>query len=69
MMQYEDQCCGCSADGFPCQGLSCPSHHVLVYYCDQCGDEIGTFDDLYEVDGEEICEECLKNRFRMEDKR
>jgi hypothetical protein len=34
---------------------------VEVYYCDKCGDEL---DEIYEVDGDDLCEECLKERFR-----
>jgi formylmethanofuran dehydrogenase subunit E len=31
-----------------------------VHYCDKCGEELG---DIYEVDDEELCEECLKDTF------
>jgi formylmethanofuran dehydrogenase subunit E len=40
--------------------LSCPKRHVEVHYCDLCGEEL---DDVYEVDGEELCESCLKEKF------
>jgi formylmethanofuran dehydrogenase subunit E len=36
-----------------------------VHYCDRCGGEIPD-DEIYEVDGEELCEDCLKEKFRKE---
>ncbi len=61
MVRYEDRCCDCAVPGYPCQGSSCPNRNVPVYYCDKCGDEL---DDIYDADGEELCEDCLKDRFR-----
>jgi len=46
--------------GYPCRGSSCPNRDVPVYYCDKCGEEL---EEVYEVDGEELCEECLKEKF------
>ena len=63
MVRYEDHCCDCAVPGYPCRGSSCPYRNVPVYYCDDCGDEI---EDVYDVDGEELCEECLKDMFRKE---
>ena len=57
MKKIENQCCKCAVPGYPCMGSSCPRRNVVVYVCDKCGYEM---DDVYEVDGEEICEECLK---------
>jgi formylmethanofuran dehydrogenase subunit E len=37
-----------------------------VHYCDKCHEEI-IDDEIYEVDGEELCEECLKDMFRRDD--
>ena len=62
MVQYEDRCCGCAVPGYPCLGSSCPNRNVPIYHCDKCGDEIDG--DIYDVDGEELCEECLKDMFR-----
>ena len=42
-------------------GTSCPLRKVEVHYCDKCDEEI---DEIYDVDGEELCEECLKERFK-----
>lgn len=62
MIEKEDQCVGC-ADGLGCLGSSCPNRNVEVIYCDCCGEKIDR-DDWYKVDGEDLCEECLKDMFR-----
>lgn len=61
MVRYENRCCGCAVPGYPCLGSSCPNRNVPVYYCDKCGDEL---EEIYDVDGEELCEDCLKEMFR-----
>ena len=65
MVRHEDMCVECSTSGLRCLGSSCPNRNVPVYYCDDCGDEIEG--DVYEVDGEELCEDCLKNMFRRKE--
>jgi DNA-directed RNA polymerase subunit RPC12/RpoP len=45
-------------------GSACPNRNVEVYYCDECGEEIEG--EVYEVDGEDLCEHCLHARFRKE---
>ena len=62
MVEYENRCCDCAVPGYPCIGSSCPNRNVPIYYCDKCGCEIDG--DVYEVDGEELCEDCLKDMFR-----
>ena len=62
MLVYEDRCCDCATEGYPCLGARCPRRNVPVYYCDECDTEIEG--DVYEVGSEELCEECLKDRFR-----
>lgn len=57
MKRIENHCVCC---GLPCLGSSCPNRNVPVHYCDKCKEEL---DDIYEVDGEELCEECLKEMF------
>ena len=64
MVRYENHCCDCATDGYPCLGRACSRRNVEVYYCDHCGEEL---DEIYDVDGEELCEECLKEMFRRED--
>lgn len=63
MIRIENHCCDCAVPGYPCRGSSCPNRHVGVHYCDKCGEEI---DEIYEVDGKELCEECLKEKFRKD---
>lgn len=60
MLRIEDQCIGCASPGNPCLGARCPRRNTKVYYCNKCGEEL---DDIYEVDGEDLCEECLKAMF------
>lgn len=60
MVVYEDRCVDCD---LPCMGLGCPNRNVEVHYCDQCQEELG---DIYEVDGDELCEDCLKERFKKD---
>ena len=61
MVRYENHCCDCAVPGYPCSGSSCPNRNVPVYYCDSCGEEL---EEIYDVDGEELCEDCLKDMFR-----
>ena len=49
--------------GYPCRGEHCSRRRVKVHYCDRCGEDL---DAIYAVDGEEICEECLKEMFLKE---
>lgn len=63
MVKRENHCCQCASPGYPCRGSACPLIDVPVRYCDKCGEELPP-DGIYEVDGEELCEECLKDRFR-----
>lgn len=56
MVKYENYCCSCD----PCRGSICPNRKVPVHYCDKCGEEL---DKIYDVDGEELCESCLKEMF------
>ena len=64
MIKVENHCIGCAVDSYPCMGDACPRREVEVHYCDQCDEQI---EEVFEVDGEELCEECLKNMFRKED--
>ena len=64
MVKIENQCVGCPPN-MGCMGDACPNRNVKVIYCDHCGDEIDS-EDVYEVDGEDLCESCLKDMFRKE---
>lgn len=64
MKHYEDHCCDCATPGYPCQGASCPRRNVAVYYCDKCDPKCKyPLEEVYEVDGKDLCEECLKDMF------
>lgn len=58
MKKIENHCVGCPT----C--INCGLKRVEVYYCDKCKDEIS--EDVYEADGQELCEDCLKKKFKKE---
>ena len=60
MIKYENECCGCATESYPCLGDSCPNRKVPHLLCDRCGEDV---EELYKVDAEELCEECLKDNF------
>lgn len=62
MRETSNECVDC---GLPCLGPACPYTHVVRYYCDRCGEEIGP-DDMYRVDDEDLCEWCLKKIFKAD---
>ena len=59
MVTYENECVGCPPE-IGCLGTACPNRNVKHLYCDKCGYEA---EKLYKYDGEELCEECLLERF------
>ena len=65
MVKIENHCCDCAVPGYPCRGSACPLVRVEVHYCDnpECATELPN-NEIYDVDGEELCEDCLKERFR-----
>lgn len=63
MIQIENHCIGCAVPSYPCMGKYCPRRNVEVHYCDRCEEEL---EEIFLVDGEELCEECLKEKFRKE---
>ena len=70
MERIENHCCDCAAPGYPCMGNACPNRNVKVFYCGKCDPDCQwPLDEVYEVDGEILCLECLKDKFRkdMED--
>lgn len=60
MVKYENHCCSCASPAYPCLGSACGLKNVEVHYCDKCKEEL---DDIYDVDGAELCEDCLKDKF------
>ncbi len=55
MTRFENLCVDCCGVQ-PCLGSSCPNRNVRVLYCDECEQAV---DKLYELNGSELCEECL----------
>ena len=60
MIKYENECCGCATESYPCMGSACPNRKVPHLLCDRCGDDV---EELYNCYGEELCEDCLKDNF------
>ena len=63
MKKLENECVGCTDLGLHCLGASCRNRNVPHFYCDECGEETK----LYKYDGEELCEDCLLDRFAVVD--
>ena len=61
MIKIENNCVGCPPE-MGCLGSNCPYMDVEVHYCDKCEEEL---DEIYNVDGEELCEDCLKEMFKV----
>lgn len=59
---YEDECCDCATDGYPCTGYTCRNKSVPHYDCDDCKNEFDP-DELYDYEGEMLCSKCLLDRF------
>ena len=58
MKKKENECVSC---GLPCLGNSCPNRNVIRFYCNRCEEE----DTLYYYDGEELCQNCLLEEFKI----
>lgn len=63
--EIEDNCIGCSSDFGNCLGHCCPNSKHVVWKCDHCDDYLEDGNSYY-VDGEYLCEYCLKKRFYIE---
>ena len=60
MVEYENECVGCSSIFHSCLGSMCPNRNVARFYCDECGEE----KELYEFEEEELCIDCIKGRLK-----
>ena len=60
MIRIENHCVDCTDLGMHCLGPACRNRNVEVHYCDKCDCEIS---EIYDVDGQELCEDCLKEKF------
>jgi hypothetical protein len=60
MERYENECRGCSTDGYPCDRY-CRYKRVKHIYCDYCGAEHeGRDAKIYWYDGKQLCLECIE---------
>lgn len=59
---YEDECCACATESYPCMGLECKDRKVPHFFCDKCHYEFDSTE-LYDDDGDHLCQECLLNKF------
>lgn len=59
-VRYEDECCGCATESYPCLGSACPNRNVPVYFCDNCKEEFEK-EELQEIDGKHYCKECMES--------
>jgi len=57
MVRYEDNCCNCATEDYPCLGKYCPRRNIKVLECDKCGDD--AVEKLYIYDGMELCSSCV----------
>lgn len=57
MKKYENMCVGCPPET-GCLGKICPNINVPMYYCDVCHLAAAK----YTWNGDDYCEDCLKNR-------
>ena len=55
MIKYENECVGCPEE-MGC--IHCGRDKTQHLYCDKCGADC---EELYVLDGQELCEDCLKN--------
>jgi hypothetical protein len=58
MKKIVDECVNCPTE-MGCIGDACPNRNVTRFYCDNCDEE----ETLYIHDGEELCQECLLEKF------
>ena len=60
MVVYENDCCGCATEGYPCTGLHKKVKHLR---CDDCDEDLN-FAYIGE-DGGEYCEECILDHLEI----
>ena len=56
MVRIVNDCVGCYELGLHCMP-NCNKRYTEVHYCDRCDEEIQE-EDIFVIDGEEICYEC-----------
>jgi hypothetical protein len=58
MKKIINECLNCPSE-MGCIGDACPNKHVARFYCDECGAE----EILYYYEDEELCLDCLTEKF------
>ena len=61
MITYEDECCGCATESYPCLGNACPNRNVKHLYCDKCKDDVEKLDTVQTEKGLVV---MLKRRYK-----
>lgn len=61
MVRIENDCCSCTADGYPCIGDECFRRHAKHYYCNNCNEETK----IYYFNGSELCLECIEKQLEV----
>lgn len=61
---HVETCVGCTSMGLHCRGHACPNYDgIFEYTCDKCKEGFDP-EDLYDVDGEMLCAECVLNQYK-----
>lgn len=58
MIKYENECCDCANNTYPCYPCQCGKTKVPHVYCDDCDDD----GDIYYFEGHHLCEDCIRNK-------
>ncbi len=56
MVEYINECVGCTSIGLRCIGSTCPNRSVKHIICDKCGAE----DKIYQYGAEQLCIDCIE---------
>ena len=59
-VRYENECCGCATESYPCLGSDCPNRNVPYYICDICGNDIED-EEMHEKGGKHYCKNCWES--------
>ena len=58
-IHFENDCVGCPQGCIHCGRDNTP---YIDLYCDECGE---AFDELRDVEGEQLCDACLLGRYNL----
>lgn len=57
MIIYENHCCDCEVQSYPCIGNTCPLLNVPTFYCDNCDEDTIA---EYEIENRHYCDRCAR---------